>query len=240
VYTAPTAWIDIGGSGGPVSSGSNLTGSISCTNSPSQFNSFSTFTLGNMTGGSNVLPMNLLYFRAIADGSQTDLSWATGTESNSQGFVVERSQDGATFSAIDQVSTKAVNGVSSQALYYATTDKQPYGGVNYYRLKHLDLDGGYTYSAVVAVSFDKRSALSVFPNPAKGTIYTIYVKGIDVDQTSVKVEWYDMSGRMLSQQTVAANYGTAQLNPTFNNGVYVLKVVTQDGVMKVQNVIIMK
>src|SRR5258708_5139733 len=46
-FTATTAWIDIGGTGGPAySGGANLTGSITSTSAPSAFNSFSTFALG--------------------------------------------------------------------------------------------------------------------------------------------------------------------------------------------------
>ena len=77
-YTATTAWIDIGGMGGPpASGGADLTGSIISTSGPTAFNSFSTFAIANKIGGSNVLPIKLLYFNARPDNSQVDLGWGT-------------------------------------------------------------------------------------------------------------------------------------------------------------------
>jgi hypothetical protein len=236
-YTALTSWIDCGGSGGPVYSGSNLTGSITNTNTPSQFNSFSTFTLGNMIGGSNVLPTKLLYFRAKPDNGQVDLSWGTANESKNAGFVVERSQDGVNFADWKNVASKGVNGTSNIALDYATVDAQPYGGTSYYRLRQVDLDGAYKYSDIVTANFDRSSRMSVYPNPTKGRVY---IKGIDVNLTNVRVEWYDLGGKLLTQEMASVSYGVASVEPRFNNGVYVMKVVGSDGSVWVKNVLIMK
>jgi len=236
-YTAMTAWIDIGGAGGPAPNGSNLTGSVSSTNTPTVFNSFSTFTIGNMIGGMNVLPTQLLFFHAKPNNNLVDLTWATATESNSKEFTVERSRDGANFGTLQKVSTKAINGSSNTVLNYATQDLDPYTGTSFYRLKQTDLDGSYKYSDIVTVNFDKRSLITVYPNPTRGTVY---IRGIDVNQTSVRVEWYDLSGKVIAQEVVPAAYGAAQLNPHFNNGVYVLKVISSDGSFKIQNLIILK
>jgi hypothetical protein len=237
-YTAPTNWIDIGGAGGPVyNAGANLSGSITSTSFPSAFNSFSTFALGDKLGGGNVLPIELLYFHASPDNGRVDLSWATATESNNSYFTVERSKDGLNFEDLERVDTRAFNGNSSVQLDYTGYDASPYTGVSYYRLRQTDLDGHSSYSKIALVSLDKSTSIRIFPNPATGPVY---VSGLSGNQTVLRAEWYDAGGRLLLQQSVPAQNGVATLYPHFNNGVYLLKVITSDGSIKLQNVIFMK
>jgi hypothetical protein len=237
-YLAPTNWIDIGGAGGPTySAGANLTGSLTSTSVPSAFNSFSTFALGDRIGGGNILPVGLLHFAALPDNDKVDLGWTTSTESNNSYFTVERSKDGVNFEFVQQIPSAALNGNSSVALNYTAQDFQPYSGVSFYRLRQTDLDGHSTWSSVVSVSMDKKKVLSVYPNPSRGTLY---ISGASVSETSLKVEWYDLSGRSLLQQIVPVQGGLATLYTRFNNGSYLLKVTASDGSYTLQNVIIMK
>jgi hypothetical protein len=238
VYTAPTNWIDIGGVGGPAyNAGASLTGSITSTSSPTAFNSFSTFTLANKIGGSNVLPIELLYFRAQPDNNRVDLQWATSTESNNSYFTIEKSKDGVSFDSLQKIATEAPNGNSSVELNYNTQDPNPYAGISYYRLKQTDLDGKQQYSAIVSVDFIKRQSLSIYPNPTRGSIY---VTGVDPSETSLKAEWFDLSGKLLLQGTVSAQGGAAMLTTNFNNGVYLLRLISSDGTFTVHSVIVLK
>ena len=237
-YTAPTAWINIGGaSGPPYNAGANLSGSITSTSSPTPFNSFSTFALADQIGGGNVLPVELLYFNAVADNSRVDLTWATSTESNNSYFTIEKSKDGVNFESAGTVGTKALNGNSSVQLNYVAYDPNPYAGLSYYRLKQTDLDGNSTYSATASVNFNKKQNIAIYPNPSTGTVY---ISGVDVNQSSLSVEWYDISGRLLVQETVSVQNGVARLDTHFRNGVYMLKFISADGTVSVHNVIIMK
>ena len=237
-YLATTHWIDIGGAGGPTySAGANLTGSLTSTSAPTAFNSFSTFALGDKIGGGNILPIGLLNFRALPDNDKVDLGWTTSTESNNNYFTVERSKDGINFEFVQNIPSAALNGTSSVPLNYTAQDYHPYTGVSFYRLRQTDLDGHSTWSSIVSVSLDKKNVLSVYPNPSKGTLY---ISGAGVSETSLKVEWYDLSGRSLLQQTVPVQGGLATLYTRFNNGAYLLKVTASDGSYTLQNVIIMK
>lgn len=237
-YTATTHWIDIGGAGGPIyNAGANLTGSLTSTSSPSAFNSFSTFALGDRLGGLNVLPVELLFFHANVNNGGVDLSWATSTETNNSYFTVERSRNGVDFEFVQKVDTRALNGNSSMRLDYTGRDASPYNGLSYYRLQQTDLDGQSTYSNIATVNLDKQSSIRVFPNPASGPVY---VSGLDVSQTVVRAEWYDAGGRLMLQESVSAQNGLATLYPHFNNGVYLLKMIASDGSIKLQNVIFMR
>jgi hypothetical protein len=237
-YTAPTAWIDIGGTGGPASSGgANLTGSITSTSGPSPFNSFSTFALGYKVV--IVLPVGLLNFRARQDNGANgvDLSWTTSSESNNSCFTIEKSSDAVNFVFLQKVATKAANGNSDVALDYTGYDANPYSGISYYRLKQTDLDGHDHYSTIQSVNFVRKDPLSVYPNPTRGAVT---VSGIDVRLSSIRAEWFDAGGRLVGQESVAAQNGRAMLNPRLNNGIYGLRIIAPDGNSWLQQVIVLK
>jgi hypothetical protein len=238
VYTAPTNWVDIGGTGGPAySGGSALTGSITSTSAPTAFTSFSTFTLGDKIGGMNVLPIGLVNFKATPDNSQVNLQWTTEMESNNNYFTVERSQDGVTFNDILQVPTQAPGGNSSTPLNYSGVDYHPYMGLSYYRLKQTDLSGNSSYTPIVPVNFAQKQNFAIYPNPSKGNLY---VTGMDMNTTSVQAQWFDMSGKLLVQVLTPVQGGAANLSVNLSNGIYVLKLTFPDGTSSAQNIIILK
>jgi hypothetical protein len=114
------------------------------------------------------LPVKLSSFTAAKKDKSVVLNWQTATETNNRGFAVERSRDGQTWSEFNFVKATATNGAGSQ---YATSDLTPAKGMNYYRLKQIDLDGKETYSAVKVVNFNANGAtVSVYPNPTKGRV----------------------------------------------------------------------
>jgi hypothetical protein len=235
---APTAWINIGGAGGPAVTGSGgLVGSITSTSVPTAFNSFSTFALADQIGGGNVLPVGLMNFHAKPDHSVVDLDWSTSTESNNNYFTIERSRDGIGFDSLQRVNSEAVNGTSNTQLYYTSVDPNPYPGTSYYRLRQTDLDGKSAYSGIVSVNFDRTQSISVYPNPTSGTLY---IGGLDPGMSTLKAEWFDLSGKLLSGEMVSVSGGVAKLNARFNNGVYLLKIIGSDGTFKLVNVMIMK
>ena len=237
-YLAPTNWIDIGGTGAPAASGgARLTGSVTSTSSPTAFNSFSTFALANRIGGANVLPTELLYFNAKPDNTQVDLTWATAMEANSDYFTVERSADGISFDSVLRVGTLAPNGNSNIQLDYSAYDLTPLSGASFYRLKQTNLDGSTKYSGVVAVNFTQQAALAVYPNPSRGTVY---VSGLPATTATIQVTWYDLSGKLLLQQTATPQGGLLMLNTHFNNGDYILKLQSPGGTCTTRTVIMMK
>jgi hypothetical protein len=236
-YNNPTKWTDIGGTGAPAyAGGTSLTGSVTSTSVPNPFNSFSTFALGDNLNGKNVLPVELLYFNASANNNrQVNLTWATSSETNNSYFTVEKSNDGANFEYFQKISSKGINGNSSLQLDYSTIDSKPFSGVTYYRLKQTDLNGKYAYSAVRTVNMDNKQSLAVYPNPSAGTVY---VNGLDKSANSVNVEWFDLAGRSILQQTATVQSGVATLNTNLKNGAYILRIKNTDGSFIIQNIII--
>ncbi len=131
--------------------------------------SFSTFYL---FAADAVLPVELTTFNAReVEKQKVRLDWVTASETDNLHFQVEHSTDGRTFSALGAVAG-AGNSVTEQAYEYL--HETPVVGVNYYRLRQVDIDGTETLSEVREVNLSGSPELAVFPNP---TAAELRVKG---------------------------------------------------------------
>lgn len=122
------------------------------------------------TTTSTVVPIELLAFKGQLVKDVVELDWQTASEKNNVGFEIERSANATHFENIGFVKGK---GTVSTPQYYSFTDPKPNNGVNYYRLRQIDLDGIATYSNVIAVQFSPSIKLQIFPNPAKDRLTII-------------------------------------------------------------------
>ncbi|MFN8278416.1 MAG: T9SS type A sorting domain-containing protein [Chitinophagales bacterium] len=123
-----------------------------------------------MSASTTALPIKLLNFEGHRNGSYNELHWTTATEIDNWGFDVER-RSAAGYVTIGEVRGR---GNSSSMSNYQFIDQHPESGVNYYRLKQVDLDGRFEYSAIIAVSggdaTEDATAFSLFPLPATDQI----------------------------------------------------------------------
>lgn len=110
------------------------------------------------------LPVTFIAFSARVVENVVKLSWSTATEDSNAGFEVQRALGAGEFSTIGRV---AGAGTSYVINNYSFTDDNPRSGNNYYRLKQIDLDGAFTYSAIVQVRISKpvKDEVRIFPNP---------------------------------------------------------------------------
>jgi hypothetical protein len=92
------------------------------------------------------LPVELVEFRANAIGVDVELTWRTASETNSYGFEIQRKQTNSEFQKIGFVPG---HGSTQQAQSYRYVDSKLALGTYYYRLKQIDTDGSFTFSAVV-------------------------------------------------------------------------------------------
>jgi hypothetical protein len=143
-------------------------------------------------------PVTLTDFAANLEQGKVSLHWATQSESNNAGFLVERSADGDKYESIAQV---AGAGRSDQRLEYATYDPHPLEGTNYYRLKQTDFDGNFKYSEVEVVEFGtSKPEMLVYPSPSRaGELVKVEINA-QVPAT-IDLGLYDIMGRrVLSKQ----------------------------------------
>ena len=66
---------------------------------------------------------------------------------------------------------------SSGTKIYKWLDDTPLAGLNFYRLKILDLDGLYKYSMIVKIDRNGRKSMAVYPNPVSGDIILLQMYG---------------------------------------------------------------
>jgi hypothetical protein len=156
--------------------------------------SFSDFGIG-FTGAP--LPVQLTSFDAtVIPQRRVLLNWVTASELNSDYFEVQRSIDAVSFETIGKVASA---GFSISELNYLLTDENPYSGISYYRLKQVDTDGRFTFSAIRKVDItdglDKK--VQAYPNPVGETLY---IEGINNDALT-QIVISDISGRVLISQS---------------------------------------
>jgi hypothetical protein len=118
-----------------------------------------------VTGIPPVLPLNLLSFTAQKDKGAVQLNFATTGEIDLASFDIERSPDGSSFAKIGNVPAR-----DSAQNHYQYDDTRPVPASNFYRLKMINADGSFSYSKTVTVDFNPSIALTVFPNPAIGSV----------------------------------------------------------------------
>ncbi|MBK6391913.1 MAG: hypothetical protein IPF70_15285 [Saprospiraceae bacterium] len=87
-----------------------------------------------------LLSIQLSSFEIIASKNPV-LRWTTVAEWNNDYFSVEHSQDGINYTEITKVNGQES---SDKPTVYSYTDHTPYSGINYYRLRQVDIDGSYT------------------------------------------------------------------------------------------------
>ncbi len=159
------------------------------------------------------------------------LSWNTLVEQQNLGFTVERAIDPNNFKPISFVPSKATGGNSSELLTYIFIDKQPWQGINYYRLRQQDKDGKLCYSGIIAINSNYATFRigALYPNPASDKV------GMKVtleEAMRFSIEIIDLSGRMQLSKQVALQAGSSEIELNISKlakGNYFLRVVNNEG-----------
>ncbi len=164
------------------------------------------------------LPIHLLNFTAIANNGKALLNWKTTYERNNKHFEIEKSEDGILFQKIGIVNSNsnAYNNINN----YTFTDEAPRVGNNYYRLKQIDIDGSYTYSAVKKVKFQNNTIVTLYPNPV---LKVLHLKCL-LQPLSKSITVFDMQGKIVFENKNAFGINQEINVANFNAGTYFIKV----------------
>lgn len=226
---APIWWAN---GGNEATTGTVLQGTV---RSSVVFDNFSPFTLGS-TVNNNPLPVELITFIATPDYVRKSvlLKWQTSNEYQNKYFSLEKSRNGKDFQHFATVDSKAENGTSQTMLAYQEEDREPFGGLSYYRLRQTDTDGTSKYSKVIHIRFEITSAedrFVVYPNPTEGREINIQFLDSEIKNSAVIV--YDMLGKQITYQELR-NKTTSLIKISFGEklsiGSYLIKVIADDKV----------
>ena len=146
------------------------------------------------------------------------LQWDTNEPENDKLFVVERSKDGINFQNIGTLDATTIS-----VTPYVFTDKTPYDGTNYYRIKHIN-DNGLNSLSVTrnATIHSKKREVLVYPNPFNSEITIELTNPTNLD---ARIQVIDELGRTL--RTISLNGGTAVKTVDLGDmpsGIYFIKV----------------
>ncbi len=172
------------------------------------------------------VPVELTSFVANVDKDVVTLNWTTATETNTKEFIIERKY-GNDWAVAGRVNA---NGTTTEPKAYAFSEKLDNTGKYSYRLKIVDFDGTYNYSATIMVEVGVPTTFSLsqnYPNPFNPSTKINYTLPVD---SKVTLEVFDITGQKVatlinsevkagyySVDFAAGNYGLA-------SGVYIYRL----------------
>jgi hypothetical protein len=143
----------------------------------------------------STLPVSLINFSATPKDNAVLLRWATASEFNNLGFELQRSIDGNNgWSAIAFVNGA---GNSNSTLNYSYVDENLSARRYYYRLKQIDIDQRFAYSAIVSALLDGSETFGLqqnYPNPFRGETIIRFTLP---QKTTINLSIFDMNGRLV-------------------------------------------
>ncbi|SDG18110.1 Por secretion system C-terminal sorting domain-containing protein [Dyadobacter soli] len=160
------------------------------------------------------LPITLAGFRAVNEGRVNYLEWHTATEDQGDIFEIEHSVNGKKFKKIGNTPAKGIAGS-----HYSFMHTNPAAGINYYRLRFVNMDGSRGSSKIVGVKTKEDGfVMNAYPNPFTGNVQ------VSLGQVSEKavITVSDASGRILQSETVNSKTHTLPLQH-LRSGIYFIR-----------------
>ena len=136
------------------------------------------YTWWTLVDSVSALPVKLVSFTAQAMTSTVNLKWITANEVNASYFTIQKTQD---FSHILALGNVTASGNSSIQRNYSMVDLSPFSGISFYRLKIMGKDGTVSYSQWQQVTFNGKTTIHVYPNPASDYVN---ISGINITSGS--------------------------------------------------------
>ncbi len=173
---------------------------------------------------SGALPVQLVSFSGNRVIEGIELTWKTSQEINSQSFEIERSSDALDYTIIGKLEAL---GNSQTGKTYQFTDSNPIEGINYYRLKQIDLDKKINYLRPISViyAYEERE-LVLYPNPSSSTIKL----PLSFVQNSDMIRIYNLQGVLVKQ--IPVNETNLYLKvEDLSSGIYIIESLSNNEII---------
>ncbi|MCB0518830.1 MAG: discoidin domain-containing protein, partial [Saprospiraceae bacterium] len=175
----------------------------------------------NFNGGGT---SNLIYFGANGTAPmEVALSWLQVSDQVISNYTIERSTEVEDFTPIIQLNKGKAE---DHPTMYHDFDRNPYEGLNIYRLRVNFEDGSFLYSNADSVYFKPGSSFELFPNPT-GTYVNLYLKRFREKEVDIVIS--NTLGQVLYQEHLEsvedAVYHVELPHHRFKDGLYLVSVV---------------
>lgn len=172
-----------------------------------------------------ILPVELSAFNLRIIEDYVKLEWETLSELNNLGFEIKRGSNANEWQTIGFVEG---NGTSLETHYYFFEDKTPVDGINYYRLRQVDLDGNHQFSEIVSINFEKLvSTTLIYPNPSTG-IFKIKYSANKQDKQIERLAIISPEGKLIDEHINIPIQSEISIE-TLSPGIYVVKMQWKSG-----------
>lgn len=171
--------------------------------------------------GLGALPVDVILFTGTLNINTVKLNWNVATEVNLDRYEIERSFNGSEYTKIGSVKAENKNSYG-----YNDNVEQLRGRRIYYRLKKVDKDGKYAYSAVFTLHVQLNTKFSVYPNPANDVL-KLQLNNNSNEITTIIMS--DITGKIVLKQNARASQGLITISTShLGTGHYIVKMITGD------------
>ncbi|MCO6448984.1 MAG: T9SS type A sorting domain-containing protein [Ignavibacterium album] len=179
------------------------------------------------------IPVELISFTAQTQGSKVVLNWSTASETNNQGFEVERQAGNQHSGVWEKIGYVSGHGTTTEPRFYSFADENLSTGTYMYRLKQIDFDGSFEYSSEIEASVfsPKEFALNQnYPNPFNPNTRITFDLPVE---SAVTLQIFNSLGELIWQQEQsnlsAGSHsvtwdGKDNLGNSLTSGIYFLKM----------------
>ncbi len=171
---------------------------------------------------SSTLPLEWGSFTVSKSDRTSVIRWSTLQESNTSIFLVERSADARNWVSIGTI--KAA-GTSNSLLNYSFIDPLPAKGINYYRIRQVDLDNKSKTTEIKSVEFKDLRSIVLFPNPA---IDLVRIQTAASKIYSIRI--VDVYGKIVFYNTINGTNAIINMKG-FASGMYSVQIFTDEGIL---------
>lgn len=162
-----------------------------------------------------VLPVELAEFKIQKNiAGANELSWNTLSEINNNYFEIQRASNGNNFQSIGMVEG---NGNSTKEEKYSFIDPNPSIGMNYYKLKQVDLDGKFEFSNTIRIE-NKSEKVKIYPT---NVISSVNIQIADTELANLTI--INSAGENIKNVALNSTFNTVDLSELVS-GVYFAKV----------------
>ncbi len=182
-------------------------------------------------------PVELINFSSESDGHNIVLKWTTATETNNNGFEVQRSEirdqksGSGEHTGWERIGFIEGNGTTTQIHIYSFSDLNVIPGIYQYRLKQIDFDGSYNFSKEVVVEVPVPSRFSLeqnYPNPFNPTTRISFIIPTN---SRVSLTIFDVLGRqvttLINKRMTAGYYNIEFSASELASGIYYYRLKTE-------------